>query len=176
MKKLIVGTIIALAITLGTLAAQSQTEATSNRTGLEEQVADLQYRLEGVEELLADATDRVVGLEHLRWTEDHATNVVAYKVWDRATTCTTNNQYLNCAYADPTLGAFYNAGYYKDLATQMALNAFAYGQWEASPNEDGDSWTVSVIVPVDYEDGTTIEYGPVTWTVWESTSVVQANE
>ena len=89
---------------------------------------------------IAALTERVAELEDqvraLRWTQQDAINAVAYKVWERTTTCA-------CYVEDPVLQAFLALDFdYESDRRYYAVNAFHNARWSASPNEDGDSFTV----------------------------------
>jgi len=122
---------------------------------------------------------RLQALEYLRWTENHATSVVAYKVWERSSSCDLEKWGGSCYGSDPVLQPFANLyvdGQYVNSAYSAALarSAFHNGQWYAEANGDGDSWTVSVTITIDNNNGTTTDFGPMSWTVWESNGHVQA--
>jgi hypothetical protein len=50
----------------------------------------------------------------------------------------------------------------------LARHANTHGVWYAKDNGDGDSWNVWVIIKI-AED----EYGPITWTVWQSNGFIR---
>jgi hypothetical protein len=100
---------------------------------------------------------------------------VGYKVWERVSSCDLEKWGVSCYLSDPVLQPFttikdVHSAAYRYLARQ----AYHYGSWYASDNGDGDSWTVSVTITVDNNDGTSTEYGPISWTVWESNGYIQA--
>jgi hypothetical protein len=143
---------IGLAIGWTTAVLASSTEQNANQ----DRIAVLEARLQA--------------LEYLRWTENHAINVVAYKVWERASSCNVEGRFSSCYISDQVFQPFRHQGTYTNY---LALSAYHYGTWSASPNGDGDSWNVSVTITIDSERGST-DYGPFTWTVWESNGYIQA--
>jgi hypothetical protein len=156
---IIVGLGIALALGWTATALASPSQQHSN----EAQIAALEARLQALE-------SRLQALEYLRWTENHAIHAVGYKVWERASSCQVQARFTSCYRSDQVLYPFSNQGTYTNY---LALNAYHYGTWSASPNGDGDSWNVSVTITIDVEDRS-IDYGPFTWTVWESNGHIQA--
>ncbi len=122
--------------------------------------------------------ERLQALEYLRWTEDHAVSAVGQRVWERVTSCEIDSSQFSCGgasrTADPVLTAFSSLEVNAAWQRFIALSAFHWGRWSATPNGDGDTWTVSVVVPVANQDGTTTEYGPISWKVWESNGYIEA--
>jgi hypothetical protein len=95
---------------------------------------------------------------------------VGYEVWERASSCKLEARFASCYVSDPVLKAFLNLNVNGAWQEYFALNAFSAGSWSATPGGDGDSWTVSVIMA----DNEGNEYGPISWTVWESNGYIQA--
>jgi hypothetical protein len=116
-----------------------------------------------------DLEQRVQALEVSRWNEQSAIDVVAQRVWDRATSCNfesglpIGDPLLSCG-SDPVLAAFAgeNAGAY-----YVSLSIFHYGQWQAT-QVDNDHWQVTATLTD--SEGTT--YGPYTWNVWENNGFI----
>jgi hypothetical protein len=172
--KLVLGAILLLLVGCsGVVQAQGEDK--------DAQIAALTERVAELEDQVYDLAEWVGEFEHIRWTEDHAIGAVAYKVWERTSSCAVDTLSYQCYITDPVLRAFLtlthegqpvNGGFQKFIA----LSAFSYGQWTATPIGDGDSWEVSVTVPVQNQDGGITDYGPVSWTVRESNGYIQAAE
>jgi hypothetical protein len=158
---IILGLGIGIAIGWATTALASPVQQNTNQ----DRIAALEARLQA--------------LESLRWTENHAINAVSYKVWERSSSCDLEKWGGSCYLPDPVLqpfaslyvdGPYVNGGYSVALARSACHN----GQWYAEDNGDGDSWTVSVTITVANNDGTSTDFGPMSWTVWESNGYIQA--
>jgi len=145
MKVLTITLVAVIMLSVASVAATNQSKATLGErvSALEKQVAQLQT---------------------FRWTEQHARNVVSQRVWDRLTSCRIPKQIGACTDLDPVVYAF------RDPAVPDAVSHRLYreGIWSAQPGADGDSWQVSVTITT--EDGHT--WGPFTWYVWSSNSLV----
>jgi hypothetical protein len=159
--KIVAAIILGLGIGWTTTALASPVQQNTNQ----DRIAALEARLQA--------------LEYLRWTENHAINAVSYKVWERASSCDISYWGGNCYLYGPVLMSFgnlhYNGEYVNSAYSQMlARKAYHYGTWSATDNGDGDSWTVSVTITVDNNDGTSTDDSPISWTVWESNGYIQA--
>jgi hypothetical protein len=74
------------------------------------QIAALTERVAELENQVNDLSESVGEFELLRWTENHARDAVAVKVWERASSCVGRPDSLraefHCYLADPVLRAF----------------------------------------------------------------------
>ena len=158
--KIIAAIILGLALGWTTTALASPIQQNTNQ----DRIAALEARLQA--------------LEYLRWTENHAIDAVGYKVWERVSSCDLSYWGVNCYQSDPVLMPFGNLYYNGEWVSPgysqaLARQAYHYGTWSAVDNGDGDSWTVSVTITVANNDGTSTDFGPMSWTVWESNGLVQ---
>jgi hypothetical protein len=109
-------------------------------------------------------------LEYLRWTEDHAITAVSQRVWDRYSSCTLG---YDCYKHDLVLMPFayvtFQDGSHPtyDVMHYMAGVASTQGRWFEASTNDGDSFTVWVVINVDYGKETHIS-----WTVWQSNGFI----
>jgi hypothetical protein len=119
---------------------------------------------------------RLQALEYLLWTEDHAINAVSQRLWERYSSC--NLGAYTCYNNDLVLMPFTTLktqnGYLRTAEINYLLqHANTHGAWYAQDNGDGDSWNVWVIITVKDQQGYDVEFGPFTWTVWQSNGFIR---
>jgi hypothetical protein len=146
MKLLTVALVTVIVLSLASVAATSQSKAS------------LGGRVQALEE-------QVARLETMRWTQQHATNVVGQRVWDRISSCRTPKSVGPCSSLDPVLYAFHG----QNVPDPVTHRLYREGYWTAQPGADGNSWQVTATISIDGAS-----YGPFIWYVWSSNSLVWA--
>jgi hypothetical protein len=143
MKRLIIGSIIGLALGLGIGLTSNVIATPPPSAGSTEQ--------------------RLQSLENLRWQKNHVVTMVSQRVFDRHSSCN-----LYCYETDRVLLPFTTSGAASRFLEGYVGYAIATGTWDAQDNGNGDSWTVTLLVDQGHQSENTYS-----WTVWESNGFIQ---
>jgi hypothetical protein len=106
MKVLTITLVAVIILSLASIAATNQSKATLGERvqTLEKQVAQLQT---------------------MRWTEQHARNMVSQRVWDRLTSCRIPKQIGACTDLDPVVYAL------QGVPDEVSHRLYREGYWQA---------------------------------------------